>query len=108
YSSKSAKILRETNIFGPGLTSGGFTSNLMNVASFSEQTSRLIPRVDIGLYKDLALYFRAPIILNNSRELGDLNGSQLQQPTVLQGAPGEQLFGLPFKSPDRSGLEYLA
>jgi len=108
YSSKSAKILRETNIFGPGLTSGGFTSNLMNVAQFNESTSRLIPRVDIGLYKDLALYFRTPIILSNSRELVDLNGSANVQNVVLAGAPGEQLFGLPFNSPDRSGLEYLA
>ncbi|MRG96988.1 hypothetical protein [Polyangium spumosum] len=108
YSTKSAKIQRETNIFGPGLTSGGFTSNLLNVASYSEQTSRLIPRVDIGVYKDLAVYFRAPIILNNSRELTDLDGSSNVQNIVLAGAPGEQLFGLPFTSPDRSGLEYLA
>jgi hypothetical protein len=108
YSAKSARILRETNVFGPGLTSGGFTSNLMNVANFSESTSRLIPRVDLGVYKDLALYFRVPIILNNSRELTDLDGSAGVTNIVLQGAPGEQLFGLPFKSPDRSGLEYLA
>lgn len=108
YSTKSAKIMRETNIFGPGLTSGGFTSNLMNVAAYSETTSRLIPRVDIGLYKDLALYFRMPIILSNSRELADLDGSASVTSTVLAGAPGETIFGLPFKSPDRSGLEYLA
>jgi hypothetical protein len=108
FSSKSAKIQRETNIFGPGLTSGGFTSSLLNVASYSESTSRLIPRVDVGLYKDLALYFRLPIILSNSRELTGLDGSEQAQSVVLQGAPGEQLFSLPFKSPDRSGLEYLA
>jgi len=110
YATKSATILRETNIYGPGLTSGGFTSNLMNVGSYSEQTSRLVPRVDIGLYKDLALYFRVPIILANSRSLKGLDGSdgQEQQRVVLQGAPGEQLFRMPFTSPDRSGLEYLA
>lgn len=108
YSSKSAKIQRETSIFGPGLTSGGFTTNLLNVASYSESTSRLIPRVDVGLYKDLALYFRLPIILSNTRELTDLAGSEGKQAVVLQGAPGEQIFSLPFKSPDRSGLEYLA
>ncbi len=108
YSSKSAKIQRETSIFGPGLTSGGFTTNLLNVASYAESTSRLIPRVDVGLYKDLALYFRLPIILSNTRELTDLEGSEGKQNVVLQGAPGEQIFSLPFKSPDRSGLEYLA
>lgn len=110
YSTKSANIRRETNIIASGLTSGGFTSALMNVASYSEQTSRLIPRVDVGLYKDLALYFRAPIILNNTRELQGLDGTEdaAVQRVVLQGGPGEQLFGLPFKAPDRSGLEYLA
>jgi hypothetical protein len=110
YSSKSAKIRRETNIIASGLTSGGFTSALMNVASYSEQTSRLIPRIDIGIYKDLALYFRTPIILNNTRELTGLDGTEdaAVQRVVLQGAPGEQLFSLPLRSPDRSGLEYLA
>lgn len=108
YSAKSAKIQRETNVFGPGLTSGGFTSSLLNVASYSESTSRLIPRLDVGLYKDLALYFRLPIILSNTRELTGLDGSDQAQAVVLQGAPGEQIFSLPFKSPDRSGLEYLA
>src|SRR5512140_1775031 len=39
YSSKSAKILRETTIPGPGLTSGGFTTHLMNVASYAETTA---------------------------------------------------------------------
>lgn len=108
YSSKSAVIQRETSIFGPGLTSGGFTSNLLNVATYSESTSRLIPRVDVGLYKDLALYFRLPIILSNSRQLDGLNGSETKQDIVLQGAPGETIFSLPFKAPDRSGLEYFA
>jgi hypothetical protein len=108
FSSKSAKIQRETSIFGPGLTSGGFTTNLLNVAQYSESTSRLIPRVDVGLYKDLALYFRLPIILSNTRELTGLDGSEDKADVVLQGAPGETLFSLPFKSPDRSGLEYIA
>lgn len=108
YSTKSAKIRRETSIAAPGLTTGGYTSNLLNVASYSETTSKLIPRLDVGVYKDLAVYFRLPIILSNSRELTDLDGSAGQQDTALAGAPGERLFDLPFKSPDRSGIEYFA
>ncbi len=110
YSAKSANIQRETTIFGPGLTSGGFTSNLLNVAKYSESTARLIPRVDVGLFKDLALYFRLPIILSNTRQLEGLNGSENKQDVVLQGAPTDvgSLFSLPFKSPDRSGIEYVA
>ncbi|WP_234022826.1 hypothetical protein [Sorangium cellulosum] len=108
YSTKSAKIRRETSIAAPGLSTGGYTSNLLNVASYSETTSKLVPRVDIGIYKDLALYLKLPIILNNARELTDLDGSAGSQAVVLAGAPGEQLFDLPFKSPSRSGIEHLA
>ena len=47
YSTKTARILRETSIYQPGLTTGGFTANTLNVAEFSETTSRLTPRVDL-------------------------------------------------------------
>src|SRR5262245_49795709 len=38
YSSKSAKILRETSIYEPGLTTGGYTAHTMSVAEYSETT----------------------------------------------------------------------
>jgi hypothetical protein len=114
----SSKILRESSIGSkannPGLTTGGFTSSQMNVAKYSEVTSRLNTRVDLGIYKDIALYIRMPLILSNTRELNDLNGSAgSAQSVVLQGATQpngspEQLFSMPFKSPTRSGIEYLA
>jgi hypothetical protein len=105
-----AKIMRETFINQPGLSSGHFTSNRMNVAQYKEVTSRLNTRIDVGIFKDLALYFRMPLILSNSRNLDDLGGSSgsAVQPVILAGAPGEQLFRLPFQSPTRSGIEYLA
>ncbi|WP_437965464.1 hypothetical protein WMF04_38390 [Sorangium sp. So ce260] len=108
HASKSAKIRRETYIAAPGLSTGGYTSNLLNVASYSEATSKFNMRLDVGLYRDLALYLRMPLILNHSRELTDLDGSADQQSVALAGAPGEQLFSLPFTSPNRSGIEYLA
>ncbi|WP_437950963.1 hypothetical protein WME98_09315 [Sorangium sp. So ce296] len=108
HASKSAKIRRETYIAAPGLSTGGYTSNLLNVASYSEATSKFNMRLDVGLYRDLALYVRMPLILNHSRELTGLEGSEGHQSVVLAGAPGEQLFSLPFRSPNRSGIEYLA
>lgn len=105
---KNATILRETYINQPGLSTGGFTASTMNVAKYKETTSRLNTRADIGIFKDIALVVRVPIILSNNRELEGLDGSDGVQPVVLQGAPGEQLFALPFKSPTRSGVEYLA
>ena len=105
---RSAKIRRETFINQSGLAGGDFVPSNMNVAEYSETTSRLNTRADIGIYKDIALIIRLPVILSNSRELEGLDGSENQQPIVLQGEPGEQLFSLPFKSPTRSGIEYLA
>jgi len=108
YSTKSAVIRRETSIARPGLSTGGYTSNLMNVASYAESTSKLIPRVDFGIYKDLAGHISLPIILNHSRELSDLDGTAGKEPIVLEGSPGNALFTLPFASPDRSGIEHIA
>ena len=105
---KNAKILRETNVLQQGLGTGGYTVSNMNVASYEESTARLNTRADIGVYKDVAIVVRMPVILSNDRKLSELDGSGSQQTTVLAGAPGEQLFRLPFESPTRSGIEYLA
>ena len=106
---KSASIRRETSIDQTGLSTGGYTADTMNVASYAESTSRLNTRIDAGLYKDIALYLRMPIILSNSRKLDGLEGSASMMPVVAAGAPGgETLFRLPFQSPKRSGIEYLA
>jgi hypothetical protein len=105
---KRANILRETHSTASQFSSGGYTAGNMNVAEYREATSRLNTRADIGLYRDIALFFRLPIILSNDRKLDDLDGSAQRQALTLQGAPGEQLFTLPFESPTRSGLEYLA
>jgi hypothetical protein len=102
------KIRRESSIPQGTLATGNFTSPLMNVAQYKEVTSRLNTRIDVGLFRDIGFYLRMPLILSNSRELSDLQGSSKVQSVVLQGAPGEQLFSLPFKSPNRSGIEYLA
>jgi len=104
----SAVVRRETSIAQPGLTTGGYTQSNLNAAQYKQTTSRLLTRADVGLYKDIALVFRVPIILSDDRSLGGVDGSEKQQSVALAGAPGEQLFSLPFKSPTRSGIEYLA
>src|SRR5690606_27862221 len=63
YLSKRARILRESAVFSPGLTTGGFTSRNTNVGRYIEQTSKLVPQLELGLYKDLALYTRIPVVL---------------------------------------------
>ncbi|MBN2195681.1 MAG: hypothetical protein JW751_22865 [Polyangiaceae bacterium] len=107
-SSKTARIRRETFIAQPGLTTGDFTSDRLDVAKYAERTSRLLTRLDLGVYRDIAVYARMPIILANKRELKTIEGGEDSQELTLRGEPGEQLFGLPFQSPTRSGIEYLA
>ncbi len=104
----SATIRRETYIAQPGLSTGGFVNDTMNVGKYSHTTSRLNTRADIGIYKDIALVIRVPIILSDDQKVEGVDGSDSRQSTVLAGAPGEQLFHLPFQSPTRSGVEYLA
>jgi hypothetical protein len=105
---KSGRVNRETNSDLPEFSSGGFVAGNQSAAKYTESTSRLNTRADIGLYKDIALVLRLPVILSNDRKLEGVDGSDQHQSVILQGAPGEQLFSLPFTSPTRSGIEYLA
>lgn len=117
HSARSAPIYRENNIQQPGLSSGGYLSDNLNVATYEETTNRLIPGLDIGVYKDVALKLRLPIILSNTRSLKSLDGSAnagisspgaAEVPVAFAGLPGERLFSVPFEAPTRSGIEYLA
>src|SRR5580698_169103 len=78
---KHAKIRRESLLNQPGLASGGFVPATENIATYS--TSTLLVGADIGLYRDLALILRVPLILNWSQSLGDLNGSSAVVPQLL-------------------------
>src|SRR6266536_1841817 len=113
YSWKNAHIRRETTIANaqnPQASTGLFTASNMNVAKYEENTSRLNTRIDIGVYHDIGVYLRMPIILSNDRKLTDLDGSAAVQNIVLMGGPADSgtLFSLPVDSPQRSGIEYLA
>jgi hypothetical protein len=105
---KSATIRRETHSSQPQFSSGGYTATNLDVADYSESTSRLNLQLDLGIYHDIALILRAPVILSNDRELTSTGNSGANQNMILQGLPGERLFDLPFTSPTRSGFEYFA
>jgi len=111
---RSADIHRETSLSQPGLSTGRFVAATENVATFSQSVSTLNMGADIGIFRDLALILRLPLILSDSRELGDLNGSsanidRLRDPQV-DPATGihTPLFNVPFKSPTRSGIDYFS
>ena len=102
YSSRSADILREA-----ATSTGFYTRGTDKIAQYKESTNRLLMRGEIGLFHDLSFIVRMPVILSNSQSLGDYSGSSTQQ-NSLRGAQGEQLFSVPFSSPSRHGIEYLA
>src|SRR5271170_7207163 len=59
---KHANIRRESTLNQKGLSDGNFTAGTANVGSFSQQISTLTIGADIGLWRDLALIGRLPII----------------------------------------------
>lgn len=105
---KRASIRRETQLSQPGLSTGGFIPASENIASYSSSTSTLLVGADVGIYRDLALVIRLPVILGWSQNLGDLNGSQAVASQLLQDPAGGQLFSVPFTSPTRSGVDYVS
>ncbi len=55
--------------------------------------------LEVGLFRDLSVRFRLPLILNDTREL---------KPDKNPTFDGGDLFPYPFKSPDRSGIDHFA
>ncbi len=104
---KSSNIRRETSLNQPGLSTGNFVASTENVAKYSQSISTLNVGAQIGIYHDLALLLRLPLVLADSRQLQDLDGST-RNPQRLADPSGAQLFSIPFKSPTRSGVDYLA
>jgi len=98
YSNSSADVMREIG-----------TAGTMDVARYKETTHRLNTRADIGLYHDIALVLRMPIILANDRSLDQLGANANGTATAGTSYDGATpLFQLPFRAPTRSGIEYLA
>jgi hypothetical protein len=105
---KHASIRRETQLQQPGLNTGNFIPANENIATYDSSMSTLEVGADVGIYKDFALILRLPIILSWSQNLGDLNGSSNVAQQRLADPTGGQLFSVPFSSPTRSGIDYLA
>ena len=107
------KIKRESNLGPDGQEStAGFTHNIENIATYRHDVSTLNIRADIGLFHDLAVFIRVPLILSDSRSMDDLDGSikavNGNFGRVADPATGLPIFKLPFESPNRSGIDFIA
>ena len=92
----------------PGLTTGGFTTHTLNVADYSETTARLIPRIDIGIYHDIALHVSLPVILSNARSALARSAASAPSRRGARGRPGRDGSSASrSQSPTRSGLQYI-
>lgn len=100
---KQADIRRETQA-----AQGSATFGAEDIARYSSTKSTLLAGADIGLYHDLALVLRVPIILSWSQRLDDLDGSAAAAPQRLADPSGGQLFTVPFTSPTRSGVDFVS
>lgn len=90
-----------------------FTHNIENIARYRHSQSVLNVRADVGLFHDLGLFFRVPVIVADERSLDDLDGSitnvnKTDGTSRVADSNGVPLFKLPFKSPSRSGIDYVA
>lgn len=94
---KSATIRREAND-----ASESTLGRPTEIGSYRQAVSILDIGADVGLYKDVALTLRLPVILADNREITAAGAGG----DVLD-ASGDTLFATPFKSPQRSGVDYV-
>ena len=106
---KNTNIRRETNLNQTGLSTGGFVAGTENIATYNQQVSTLNMGADVGIYRDLAVVFRLPLILADNRALGPIaGGGAATYPQLLADPAGGTLFRVPFKSPTRSGVDFFS
>lgn len=94
-----------------GVAAGDFrgAENWVDVADHERLRNTLNLGIDVGIYHDLALFARMPLVLSDSRELSVPDGSSrgVVEPLVADVMGGTPMFSIPFQSPTRSGIDYV-
>jgi hypothetical protein len=83
------------------------TDHWNDVASYERAINQLNFQLDVGIFRDFAAYARLPLILSDDRTLTGI-GSNPGQYTTDNIPGGASLFDPTFRSPTRSGIDYLA
>jgi hypothetical protein len=89
---------------------GGFPSaRPAAIASFEHTRNILDLQLDVGLYRDVALYVKLPVILSDDRRLSlDGNRAAVNESLAQGTSDGQPLFSPDFRSPTRSGIDQIA
>lgn len=93
----SGTIQRE--ISGPGIEPG--QAAYTNVAQHRRLSNVLLLGMEVGVYRDVMVYANLPLMLSDERSLRAPNAGG------MAGAAAPP-FSVPFNSPTRSGIDYLA
>lgn len=82
----------------------------LDVGDYSHEINQLVVGLDVGIFRDLALYGRLPLILSDDRSIASVGGTGRVEDRGPDGASNPPLFDLSstFRSPTRSGVDYLA
>lgn len=99
---------------------GRDSREFMEIADYEHLRNELEIRLDIGLFRDFAVYARLPIVLSDTQKLLTPSGTNPDGTPISRdainanltlnepGAGDVPIFSVPFVSPERSGLDYLA
>ncbi|MGF1465211.1 MAG: hypothetical protein ACFCGT_03680 [Sandaracinaceae bacterium] len=95
---------------------GRTSRSFVDIANARHVQTRLLLGVEVGLFRDLALFANLPLILSDDRRLGRVDGvdpvERLQADDTLPTDPPDYepppLFSVPFDSPTRSGVDHVA
>lgn len=99
------RLQREVN--NPGAGDDRAQSLLADVGNYEMTRNGLMFGLDIGIFRDLAIYARLPLILSDDRTISPRSGLD---PSFVDGG-GTPLFDLPFggfRSPTRSGVDWMS
>lgn len=93
----------------PSVGDGRMSQHWNDIANYELGRNQLNFGLDVGIFRDLAVYARLPLILSDDRSLSRVGN---QDPSgFLAADPGGEgnppLFSVPFRSPTRSGVDYM-
>ena len=94
------------------------SATYVDIADYENLRNALHFGLDVGVYHDLALTLRLPVVLSDTRSLSSPDGRMASEvndelllpvPPDSEGRPRppEQLFSVPFQSPARSGIPWI-
>ena len=103
------RVQREVN--DGAATDGRASRHWRDIGDYSLERNVLELGLDIGIFRDIMVYARLPVILSDDRSIRRLGGDD-PSALLLDRAGGMPLFGISagdgFQSPTRSGVDYLA